>query len=217
VYPVAAPSVPDPAPAPACVSGVCAIVLAGGRSTRFGGDKRAALIDGRPLLSRAIDAVSVVADEVIVALAPGEGPPVPLPADVRVVHDPEAHGGPVVGLLAGASATVRDRVLVVGGDTPRLVPGVLRVLLDALVAGHEAAALGAGPDGAAQPLPLALRREPVLAMLGAAPAAGTGRSLRRLLRRLDTAVVPEERWRPWDPDAATLLDVDRPEDLGAGR
>ena len=50
---------------------VTGIVLAGGRSTRFGGDKLAAEIGGRPLLHLAIEAVAGVVDEVVVVVAPG--------------------------------------------------------------------------------------------------------------------------------------------------
>ena len=59
------------------VQGVSAIVLAGGRSSRFGADKLAASMDGRPLLQHAIDAVARVADEVIVVLAAGARRPIP--------------------------------------------------------------------------------------------------------------------------------------------
>jgi molybdopterin-guanine dinucleotide biosynthesis protein A len=48
----------DRAPRPV-VSG---LVLAGGRSSRFGSDKLNAAIDGRTLLERAVDAVLYVAE-----------------------------------------------------------------------------------------------------------------------------------------------------------
>jgi molybdopterin-guanine dinucleotide biosynthesis protein A len=40
------------------------IVLAGGRSTRFGSDKLAASLDGVPLVRRAVDALAAVTDGV---------------------------------------------------------------------------------------------------------------------------------------------------------
>ena len=48
-----------------------AIVLAGGRSSRFGRDKLAEIVDGRPLLDHAIDAVRAVATDIVVVVAPG--------------------------------------------------------------------------------------------------------------------------------------------------
>ncbi|HSW43930.1 MAG TPA: NTP transferase domain-containing protein, partial [Patescibacteria group bacterium] len=50
---------------PARVTG---IVLAGGRSTRFGEDKLVAEVGGRPLLHLAIDAVATAVDEVVVVV-----------------------------------------------------------------------------------------------------------------------------------------------------
>jgi molybdopterin-guanine dinucleotide biosynthesis protein A len=48
---------------------VSAIVLAGGRSTRFGADKLAARLGGETLLERAVGVVAGIADEVIVVEA----------------------------------------------------------------------------------------------------------------------------------------------------
>ena len=95
---------------------------------------------------------------------------------------------------------------------PLLVASVLRLLLEALGSSREAAALGSGPEGTAQPLPLALRRTAALAALETL-GDPEQRSLRSLLRRLDTVVIPEPTWRTLIPEGATLRDVDRPDDL----
>ena len=104
---------------PPLVSGV---VLAGGRATRFGSDKMAAAYEGVPLLRRAIDAVSAVADGVIVVLPPGAERE-ELPAGVTVTHDLQEGEGPLAGLHTGLLAAIRsDVVLVAGGDMPELQP-----------------------------------------------------------------------------------------------
>src|ERR687888_468797 len=58
--------------------GRSAAILAGGRATRFGGrDKSALTIGGRTILERQIEALSAVADEVLVVpddIVPGCGP-----------------------------------------------------------------------------------------------------------------------------------------------
>ena len=106
------------------------IVLAGGRSLRFGGDKLAIAIEGRPLLHHAIGGVAAVASEILVVVAPGAEPALPadLAVPIRLVHDPEAFGGPLIGLGA-ALAAAHPLAVVVGGDMPRLVPAVLVRLL----------------------------------------------------------------------------------------
>ena len=59
----------------ALLPAVSAIVLAGGRSARFGRDKLAVSIDGRPLLHHAAEAVAAVATDIIVIAPPDVAPP----------------------------------------------------------------------------------------------------------------------------------------------
>jgi molybdopterin-guanine dinucleotide biosynthesis protein A len=196
---------------------VSGIVLAGGASRRFGSDKLAATVDGRPLLERAIDAIGAVAVEVIVVVAPGDARDLPVTASegtpVRRIEDPETYGGPLVGLLAGLEAAREPLALVAGGDMPGLSVDVLRMLLHELA--RSAGAVEAAVlvrQGAARPLPAALRN-------GAATQAarrllgGDERSLRALIRDLRTREVAEADWRSLDPSGDTLRDVDTPADL----
>jgi molybdopterin-guanine dinucleotide biosynthesis protein A len=196
------------------------IVLAGGRSSRFGRDKLAEPLDGRPLLHHAIRALASVCTEVIV-VTPAGGSTVALPSDLpvplHVVTDGTSFGGPLLGLAAGAAAANEWWLVVVGGDMPALEPVVLRTMLRE-VAGRPGDRNGAGQgaalerDGAAQRLPLALHRGAAIAAAGDLTASGE-RSLRVLLDALDLRVVPEEAWRRLDPDARTLHDVDVPADM----
>ena len=195
-------------------AGVTAIVLAGGASRRFGSDKLVVTIGGQTLLERSIASVAEVADEVLVVVAPDDDRALPRSSvPLRRVVDPETHGGPLVGLLAGLESAREPIALVVGGDMPTLVPDVLRSLVRALVAGEGSIDGAALEDrGAIRPLPLAVRN-------GAATQtarrllADHERSLRSLLARLRTHSVAEMEWRALDPEAATLRDIDRPGDL----
>jgi molybdopterin-guanine dinucleotide biosynthesis protein A len=186
-----------------------AVVLAGGRSSRFGRDKLTERLDGRPLLARAIDAVRSVATDVVVVVAPGADPAVP--PGIEVARDATAHEGPLAGLASGLATLdpAVERVVAVGGDMPTLVPAVLGVLLGSLER-REAAVL-ADADGP-RPLPMAIRRS------SGGPAAERlfekgERRLRALLEELDVEVLEPSTWRALDPDGATLRDVDVPQDL----
>jgi len=194
-------------------SAVSAIVLAGGASSRFGGDKLAAQFAGRPLLERAVEAAAAVASEVIVVLAPGDDRALPeASVPVRRAVDPERHGGPLVGLLAGLEVAGEPVAIVVGGDMPTLSPTVLAVLVRALGATDGADAAVLVERGATRPLPLAVRNG--AASQAARRLIGEGeRSLRRLLDALSARQLDEVEWRGLDPEGATLRDVDRPEDL----
>jgi molybdenum cofactor guanylyltransferase len=206
-------------PAPNPIEGerggpVSGIVLAGGRSSRFGSDKLAARYGDSTLLARAVSGVAAVSTEVIVVVAPGDDRQ--LPAAGVPVHraiDPEPFGGPLVGLLAGLEVAREPIALVVGGDMPTLAPGVLRMMIGGLDASEGARdAVVLVQRGEMRPLPCVLRNG--AATQSARHLLGEGeRSLLALIRTLSLLSVAEGDWRPLDPTAATLLDVDVPGDL----
>ena len=193
------------------------VVLAGGGSMRFGGDKLAADVGGRPLLHRAIDAVTGICCEVIVVVGPEGVPTLPgrLPVPMRIARDDEPGGGPLIGVIAGLEESTAPTVVVVGGDMPALVPAVLLELDRRLASAPGSVGAVALMDGdRLRPLPCALRREVALATAAALRQAGRSR-LRDLLERLVAAPIPESEWRAIDPEGRSLLDVDSPEDLAA--
>jgi len=188
---------------------VSAIVLAGGRSSRFGRDKLAEPIDGRSLLEHAIETVRPFATEILVVVAPGTEPAVA--RDVLLVHDRAAFEGPLAGLLAGLAAAGEAVALVTAGDMPHLVAEVVERLLAGVDEdGREAAVLDHA--GRARPLPLVVRRDPARAAATRLIGAGE-RRLGALLDVLPTAVIAELTWRPLDPDGRSLRDIDTPDDL----
>jgi molybdopterin-guanine dinucleotide biosynthesis protein A len=193
---------------------VTGIVLAGGRSARFGSDKLATEIDGRTLLDRALVAVAAVAGPIVVVTTPDGDPPIPdeLLGRVRVIHDPEPFGGPLLGLVAALRSVETSVALVVGGDMPRMVPVVLHRLATATSAERPAAVLEV-PERI-QPLPMAVWARAALAGGNAVLGRG-GRSLRELLRELSAVSIPAPVWLALDPAGAPILDIDRPGDLGS--
>lgn len=196
-----------------------AIVLAGGRSRRFGGDKLAAVVDGRTLLDAAVAGVLAVASDVVVVLAPGDerslaSDPSRSPA-IRIARDAERFGGPLVGMLAGLEAVDQPLAIVTGGDMPNARSEVLDLMLRTLATTDEAfGAVVLERRGRIQPLPAALRTGLATDHVRRLVADGE-RSLRSLFERLPTRVIDEAAWRPLDPDGGTLRDVDRPSDVGS--
>lgn len=192
---------------------VTAIVLAGGRSSRFGRDKLAELIDGRTLLAHAIESVANVAHDLIVVTAPGAGASDALPdvEGLRITHDATPFEGPLAGALAGLEAAVHPIALVVAGDMPSMSRDVLELLLDGLsTSGGRAAVLLR--HGHPQPFPVALRRAAALAAARQLMAEGV-RRFSALGDRLEAVGIAEAVWGAIDPAAKSLRDVDRPEDL----
>ena len=191
---------------------VAAIVLAGGRSERFGvADKLTARIDGETLLERAVAAVADLARDVVVVLPPG-GSTLTVPPPARVTRDPTEGEGPLAGMFAGLLAVAgSEAAIVVGGDMPDLQPEVLRSMLAGLDdPSVELVALddGEGP----RPLPIVVRTRPAADAADALLDAGR-RRLRDLVGTLRTAVLDPATWTALDPERLTLRDIDEPRDL----
>jgi molybdenum cofactor guanylyltransferase len=186
------------------------IVLAGGASRRFGSDKLEVRIEGVRLLDLALGSLIDLVGEIVVVVAPGR----PAPAlsavvgntPVRLAVDPEPFGGPLAGIRTGLAAAHGGRVIVVGGDMPSIIPGVLRLLLD-----RPPAALADEVD-ALRPLPCVLDRIPALS--AAERLLGSGeRRLRALLVELGTVAIPWAEWSVEDPAGLSLHDIDEPADV----
>jgi molybdopterin-guanine dinucleotide biosynthesis protein A len=110
-----------------------AVLLAGGRSTRFGSDK--ALFQppgtGQPLWGLQLDKLRALGASEVVISAAADGPSFPVPSGVRVVLDEVEGAGPLAGLAAVLGAVEANRILVLGIDMPAVSVAGLRLLLEA--------------------------------------------------------------------------------------
>ena len=189
------------------------IVLAGGRSTRFGRDKLAEPFRGMPLLHHVVLRLAEVCDDVVVVIAPPDvvEPPLPLGAPVSIVRDAREGEGPLAGAYTGLSAVRTELALLAGGDMPELQTSVLLEMLKVAVdAPVEAVVLADGERF--RPLPAVLRVESARDAAHALLDSGR-RRLRDLLDALRVAIVDEATWHALDPERRTLFDIDEAADL----
>src|SRR3712207_895630 len=92
-----------------------AVVLAGGRAARLGGQAKPQLeVGGRTMLGAVLDAVAGATRRVVV------GPAQAVPDDVVLTREEPPGGGPVAALRAGLAAVDTDVVAVLAGDLPFL-------------------------------------------------------------------------------------------------
>lgn len=121
---------------------VVGLVLAAGTASRFGSDKLATLLDGRPLLAHVLDALRAVPLDEIVVVTRRERS-IPAADDLRVVVNAAPEEGLSSSLRIGFAAIAErggppvEAVLIALGDQPRIDPAVIRQLLAAARTSHR--------------------------------------------------------------------------------
>jgi molybdopterin-guanine dinucleotide biosynthesis protein A len=147
-----------------------------------------------------------------VIIDPRDPPNVPLPDHVRVIPDSHPGEGPLTALEAGLAATDAPVAVVIAGDMPWVEPAVVRLLSRHLDEHRQADVACLADEDGPRPLPIAVRRAPVLQRV--TPVLDQGeRRLRSIL--VGALVIPLAEWLPFDPGRGTLRDVDVPADLVA--
>ena len=184
------------------------LILAGGRSSRFGSEKAMAPLDGQPLIAHVAKVLASPLLAVSAPLASGA-------ADwaramgLTVLSDPAtAPDGPLSGLREGlrwACAQGAERLAVLPCDTPRLPIDVIATLEAGLVE-EAGVALAETADGL-QPLVGLWRCRPALSVLEGMMQDGSHPAVRSLL-------VPLTGVRVRFEVAALFANANRPEDLG---
>jgi molybdenum cofactor guanylyltransferase len=180
-----------------------AVVLAGGKAARLGGQPKPQLeVGGRTMLAAVLASVADASRRIVV------GPPQPVPPDVVLVRERPPGGGPVAALRAGLPEVSTDVVALLAGDLPFLT-GELIAELRTRLTGDGVLVLD---DTGRDQLLLGVWRT---AALRAAVADATGpTSLRKVfeplaVRRLRPVVAPGTP-PPW-------TDCDTPAELARAR
>ncbi|MFN0093257.1 MAG: molybdenum cofactor guanylyltransferase [Dehalococcoidia bacterium] len=169
-------------------TGMSGVVLAGGKSTRFGSDKASALLRGRPMLDWVVAAVGEVCDEVVVVHAPGQRLPT-IAASVRLAVDDVPGEGPLAGLIAGFRTATAPVCFLTSCDVPLVRPALIAAVGGAL-ARSDATAVAPMTEGRLQPLLGAYLRLKTLEAAEALFAVGE-RSLQAVLRRVGARALPD--------------------------
>lgn len=201
---------------------VSALILAGGKATRFGGiAKHELVVDGETIFARQVRVLAPRVAEILVSS----------PRDIagyRTVRDRVAGVGPLAGIAAGLAACRTPWLLVLAGDMPyvsgELVDGLLgsadelqgQAQLAQLASGDgtqvvqvvtDPDAVGVRVAGLPEPLVCLLHRR-VLPVVERRIAAGDYKASRLL-----TDAGLRVRWID-DADPVALRNVNSPEDLG---
>jgi molybdenum cofactor guanylyltransferase len=184
---------------------VAAFILAGGKSTRMGADKASITLDGRTLLSRALEvARSVTSDARIV------GDAEKFAAFAPVAEDVFRGCGPLGGIHAALRASSAELNLMLAVD----MPFVSRALLDFLVArARDSAAIVTVPHLPAGWQPLcAVYRRPFAEL--AEKALSNGRyKIDALFEENSTQAIQEDALEAAGFSPQVFRNLNTPEDL----
>jgi len=185
------------------------IILAGGRSVRFGRDKSAEIVAGRSLLQHVVDAVSPIASEIVVVGAPGMSPPpVSSETPLRHVEDVRA-GGALAGLYSGLLVCSQPVALALGCDMPLLSQPLIRYLRDLVE--EDVDVVMPLWEGKEEPLHAFYRRTCLSAIEKALD--GGKRRFVDFLPDVRVRYVTHDELRRLDPEGRSFWNVNYPSDL----
>ena len=184
---------------------IAGLLLAAGRSTRFGGDKLLAPLHGRPVLFWSAAALAPEVDALYVVVPADDPARAAAIAGIRAVlveHEGRDAGmASSIGAGVAALAPEVEAVVIALADQPLVVPGVVRELCARFREGGVAAVVPHYEDGRGNPV---LFGRSSFEALGALTGDAGARALLRALGDM-VAVIPV--------DATAPLDVDTPDAL----
>jgi molybdenum cofactor guanylyltransferase len=188
------------------VKDVSALILAGGKATRFGGvAKHELVVDGESIFARQLRVLAPRVAEILVSSARDI-------AGYRTVRDASEGVGPLAGIAAGLAACRTPWLLVIAGDMPYISEALIEQLIDrahASVDPHAADsvdAVGIRIDGLPEPLVCVLHTR-ILPIVERRIAGGDFKASRML-----TDANLRVDWIE-DADRGALRNVNSPEDL----
>jgi molybdopterin-guanine dinucleotide biosynthesis protein A len=184
---------------------VAGIILAGGKSRRYGENKALVRLDGVPLIERVARVLgSVFKRVVLVTNSPGEYEHLQLP----MFEDLVKGLGPLGGILTGLSVITEEAGFLVACDMPFLNPGLIRYMsrirenFDVVVPRVQ---------GDFETLH-ALYSHKCLPAIWKLVHAGEYQVF-RFFPEVSVRYVEEDEIRCHDPDLRSFLNINRPEDL----
>ena len=193
------------------------LILAGGKSLRFQQhDKCFISLNNKPLLLHAIDSVSNIADEIIVAARDRKQGEqirhVILNKKICLVFDSVNNFGPLAGILSGLECASSQYALVIGCDMPCIKSDVAEFLFEIASTGYDAV-VPRWENGMVEPLHAVYRREPMLAAIKEAPGESERKVLTILSQLKNVNFLPMNKIRVIDPSLETFTNINTLDEL----
>jgi molybdopterin-guanine dinucleotide biosynthesis protein A len=184
---------------------VTGVILAGGKSTRYGTNKAFVRVEGVPLIERVIEVMgSVFENLLLITNTPEEYAHLRLP----MVEDVIKGRGPLGGIYTGLRSISTKAGFFVACDMPFLNPSLIRRVVE-MQGDSDAVVPRVGKW--VEPL-LSLYAKTCLVAIEELIDSGNIQIL-RFFQKVHVRYVQEEVLRSFDPQLRCLANVNRPEDL----
>jgi molybdopterin-guanine dinucleotide biosynthesis protein A len=183
------------------------IILAGGKSSRFGSDKASALLRGRTLLQWVADALSPVCSTLVIVAAQGQRlPETHSVIPTETITDRYDSLGPLAAMVTAFEIVGNGSCFVAACDVPLLQPELARYLLS-LADGFDVVCAKTGES--LQPLAAVYRPPTCLPPFRTRVEA---RQLKVIDAYADLRVryVSDDELRRFDPDLRSFLNANEP-------
>jgi molybdenum cofactor guanylyltransferase len=186
-----------------------AIILVGGEAKRAEGrEKYFFLHEGKTFLSRLLDSLVPVVDEVIlVARNPEQCIRFKDYENIFCVTDIRTGIGPIGGIHAGLLAASGEVVFISGCDMPFVNREIVNQLFSR-INGYDAI-IPSWNDEKFEPLHAVYKRDALLQYL----ISHESLSLRTMIRSLSSYYINVDEFRKFDPDLRTFVNINKVEDL----
>ena len=184
------------------------IVIAGGKSSRFGEDKLSYQLGGRAILERVVSGLAFLDADTIVVTSEGRGDICEGLSRCKTVFDFIPQGGPLASIYTGMSFTEQEYSFVCAGDMPFVSKDVISYMAGE-IKDNDIVIPEIG--GGLQTMHAIYSRR-CYPYLNRALQMGSGR-LRYLISQMKVRKISEEELRGIDPDLESLFDIDSKNDL----
>ncbi len=187
-------------------SRVTGIILAGGESKRMGTDKAFVRLNGKPLISYALNTLKTVSSEILLSVGSA-----PLQYEnLRVVKDIYPNCGPVSGIFSALSQSKTKLNLVLSCDMPFVSAELLKFLLDEVAGNPADVVLPVDENGQWQTL-CAVYSKDILPQLEKALTQNRLK-LKGIIAETDYRLIPAEKIREFYV-SHTFYNINNPDEL----
>jgi len=181
-----------------------AIVLAGGKSSRFGSDKAFAKIGDLTIVESLFFPLSLLFKKIIVVTNfPEKYQAFP----VQIVTDKIKGQGPLGGIYTGLLASDSERNFVVACDMPLINPRLIRYLVSI----KEGQIVIPQAHGKLEPL-FAIYSKSCLPAIASQLKAGDNK-IQNFFDKVNTNIIKEEVFKKFDPTLTSFLNINLQKDL----